>query len=173
MKTLTRSLTHAIALGIIGTISMTAFSHANEAGNPSQTTPASQTRVLTSTDGRSALFTLIEKTPDGVIVLRSKDAKRSVIPFDSLIDSDKQFLANWTPAASPTGLIPSSVSISGNSTLTRGAYPCLIKPRYTNGAGGRVITVRGNCKKSCSTQQVTVTIPSNCKKPQGSPFPKP
>jgi hypothetical protein len=154
---------------------MAGFSQAKEAKNPAQTTQASQTRILTSTNGKRVLVKLIEKTPDSVIVLRDQDKKHIAIPFNSLIDSDKQFLASWAPPAAPTKPIPSSVSISGNSTLTRGAYPCQMKPRYTNGTGGRVTSCRVTCQKSCSNQQVTVTftIPANCQKPQRPPLPKP
>ncbi|MEN9975431.1 MAG: hypothetical protein RLZZ282_1437 [Verrucomicrobiota bacterium] len=157
---LTRRRINTLRTLIAGTVAiasyMAGFAQAKEAKNPAQTTQASQTRILTSTNGKRVLVKLIEKTPDSVIVLRDQDKKHIAIPFNSLIDSDKQFLTNWTPPPTPPKLIASSVSISGNSTLTRGAYPCQLKPRYTNSAG------RGHWVKG-----PTITFPADCKNLKG------
>jgi hypothetical protein len=102
-------------------------------------------RILTSKDGKSQNFRLVEKQGENIVAVRTEDSKRFVIPISSLSENDQKFLATWTP--------PQDKGLMANrstSTLNKGravgvqreAYTSQFQPRYSSG-GYRYTTQSG------------------------------
>lgn len=63
----------------------------------SKLAPVSADRVLTSKNGTSTKFRLIEREGESIVANRSSDGKRFIITLDSLSDADRVFINTWAP----------------------------------------------------------------------------